>query len=565
MTIKILDSKVISQIAAGEVVERPASAVKELIENSLDAGSTNITIETREGGVGLIRVADNGNGIPADEVEIAFERHATSKISSLKDLENLSSLGFRGEALPSIASVAEVEMTTTALGQAGGMLLRLEDGKVIRKEAAARPTGTTIAVNNLFRKVPARLKFLKSEGAESSRIADVVSHFVLDFPEVKFTLIAEGKTILRSSGSGRLVDSVLEVYGNQVARNMLPLGGGSPGWSDDADPIRVEGMVSAPQLSRSNRDYISFFVNRRWVSSRTLTWAIEEAYHGLLMQDKHPLAVINITLPSQDLDVNIHPAKTEIKFQNERSVFGAVQKAVRAALVTSAPVPQAEERVPRFAAPPAPPAGFRASPALKDETAPSARPSATPLISLPVLRLLGQVNRNYLAAEGPDGLYLIDQHAAHERILFEKIREQRSNRKVEVQGLLEPATLEIQLSQVSILQKHLADLAEFGFTLEPFGERTYLVRAIPALLQERDWRAALREILESTGSNWTESLMITMACHGAVRAGQVLSEIEMRELLHQLEQAALPHTCPHGRPTMIYLTIQQLEKEFGRR
>jgi len=568
MPIRVLDKEVVSQIAAGEVVERPASVVKELVENSLDASSSQISIEVRGGGVSLIRVMDNGVGIPSGEVELAFSRYTTSKIGNLEDLESIESLGFRGEALPSIAAVAQVDVVSCASGESVGTYLSLNDGVVINKKSQGRSQGTTVTVRNLFRKVPARLKFLKSPTTENSHIANVVSRYALAFPEVKFTLSIDGKVTLRTPGSGRLIDSVTQVYGLEVAHNMMEIGRGDGRWEGGVVPpsVKVTGMVGSPAISRSSRGYLSFFINHRWVSSRLLAWAVEEAYHGLLPQGKHPVAIINISLPPEQVDVNIHPAKSEVKFQNERLVFSAVQKAVRQALIESMPVPKIEAPAIAYGAPAKPRELWQTS-ARSDNRLTSSLPAPlqTPQVSLPMLRVLGQLLSSYIVAEGPDGLYLIDQHAAHERVLFEKIKDQRARQKIEVQGLLEPVTFEVNLQQDEVLKSHYDSLAEFGFSIEPFGDRTYLVRAVPVLLHNKDWAGMVREVLDSlSGGDWAESIAISMACHSAVRAGQVLIEDEMRELIRQLEQAAVPHTCPHGRPTMIHLGSEQLAKEFGR-
>lgn len=561
MPIRALDPKVIAQIAAGEVVERPASVVKELIENSLDAGSSQISVEVRGGGVSLIRVSDNGVGIPSGEVGLAFDRYATSKVANLEDLESIRSLGFRGEALPSIAAVAQVEMTTCVTGEKAGTYLSLRDGVIANRRNQGRSQGTTVAVSNLFRKIPARLKFLKSAATENSHIANVVSQYALAFPEVKFSLSIDGRVALRTPGSGRLIDSLAEVYGAEVAGNMIELN-----TDTTASSPRVTGMVGSPRISRSGRGYLSFFVNRRWVNSRMMARAVEEAYHGLLMVGKHPVAVINISLPPQDLDVNIHPTKSEVKFRNDSMIFSAVHRTVRQALLEQVTVP----RVKATATRPIFPSVIReAASSPYAGASPGPAPSApTPAISLPVLRVLGQLNNSYIIAEGPDGLYLIDQHAAHERILFEKIEQQRPQREIEVQGLLEPMTLEVSPRQEAILKSRYQDLAEFGFAIEPFGDRTFLVRALPALIHDKDWAGMLRELLDSLAQgekgDWAEDVTRTMACHGAVRAGQSLTDAEMRELLRQLERSATPHTCPHGRPTMIHLSSGQLKKEFGR-
>jgi len=568
MPIRILDPQVVSQIAAGEVVERPASVLKELVENALDAGSSQISAEVRGSGVSLIRVIDNGAGIPPGEVELAFDRYATSKIGSLDDLVSISSLGFRGEALPSLAAVAQIDIVTCAAREQVGTYLSLKDGIAANRESQGRSQGTTITVRNLFRKVPARLKFLKSQATENSHIAQVVSLYALGFPEVRFTLLIDGRATLRTPGSGRLIDSVVEVYGLEVAQNMLEIEDG--GWESEASisSPQVTGMVGSPSISRSNRGYLSFFINRRWVNSRLLAWAVEEAYHGLLMERKHPVAIINISLPPSEVDVNVHPTKTEVKFRNERMVFTTVQKAVRQALVGLTPVPKIEAVATNYASP-STPRQISWTPA-KSSSLVNSLPIApqTPSVCLPVLRILGQLLSSYIIAEGPDGLYLIDQHAAHERILFEKIEVQRPRQEIEVQGLLEPVTLEVNPQQAEVLKSRYEDLAEFGFSIEPFGDRTYIVRAVPLLLHNKDWVGMLRQLLDSLfegdRTNWVERVAMSMACHSAVRAGQTLTDDEMRELVRQLEQTALPHTCPHGRPTMIRLSSGQLEKEFGR-
>jgi DNA mismatch repair protein MutL len=562
MPIKVLDPQVVARIAAGEVVERPASVVKELVENSLDAGSSQISIEVRGGGVSLIQVTDNGVGIPYGEVELAFDRYATSKVASLDDLESISSLGFRGEALPSIAAVAQVDMITCATGEKAGTYLNLKDGVIAGQRSQGRSQGTTVMVRNLFRQVPARLKFLKSVATENGHIANVVSQYALAFPEVKFFLFLDGRVALRTPGSGRLIDSIVEVYGAEVAENIIELKG------EAIAPLpRIAGMVGSPRISRSGRGYLSFFVNRRWVNSRLLARAVEEAYHGLLMVGKYPIAVINISLPAHELDVNIHPTKSEVKFGNERAVFSAVHRAVHQALVEQMTVPKIEEVAVAYESPSAPSQELLSS-ARVSITGPAPWAPEVPTSILPVLRVLGQLENSYIIAEGPDGLYLIDQHAAHERILFEKIGHQRSRRKMEVQGLLEPMTLEVSPRQEAVLRSHYQDLAEFGFTIEPFGDRTFLVRAVPALVYGKDWSGMLRELLDSISEgdkgDWAEGVAQSMACHSAVRAGQALTDAEMRELVRQLEQAANPRTCPHGRPTMIHLSSGQLKREFGR-
>jgi len=555
MPIKVLATEVVSKIAAGEVVERPASAVKELIENSLDAGATQIAVEAQGGGVELIKVSDNGAGIPASELELAFHRYATSKIDDLSDLEKISSLGFRGEALPSIAAVAEVEILTQTPSETIGSYLHLRKGEVVGKESRARPQGTTITVRRLFRYFPARLKFLKSVNTENSHIAHLVSQYALAFPEVKFSLVLDKRPSLRTTGNSDLREVVGEIYGSEVAQRMLKV--------ERKDGLaEVGGLTSPPSLARSNRNYLSFFVNRRWVRSPLLARATEEAYRGLLMDGQHPVTVIDISLPAQELDVNIHPAKAQIKFCHEQAVFGSVQKAIEEALART---PIASSKTVPFSVS----SGQWQSPRMIMDNEPAFVVAQLPTMELPVLRVLGQLANTYITAEGPDGLYLIDQHAAHERILYDRISAQWAQKEVEVQGLLQPITIELSPREKETMRASKEFLAEFGFTIEHFGNRSYVIRAVPALMARANIIEIISALLDNLASKespnpWEEKIAQSLACHGAIRAGQQLSNEEMRELIKQLEQTKQPRACPHGRPTMIHLSSHQLEKEFGR-
>jgi DNA mismatch repair protein MutL len=555
MPIKVLAPGVVSKIAAGEVIERPASVVKELIENSLDAGASQISIEVQGGGVDLIKVSDNGAGIPTSEIELAFCRYATSKISNLADLGNICSLGFRGEALPSIATVAEVEISTQTPSDNIGSYMYLRNGDIARAERHARAQGTTIAVRRLFRYFPARLKFLRSANTESSHVAHLVSQYALAFPEVRFSLLLNKHLSLQTTGNGNLRDVVSQIYGLEVAQGMLKV--------ETKDTLtKVSGLVSPPSLARSNRSYLSFFINRRWVRSPLLTKATEEAYHGLLMDGKHPIAVINILLPAQEVDVNVHPTKAQVKFRHEQAVFADVEKAIKGVL---ARMPIARSRIAPFSVT----SGQWQSPQLIKDKEPSFI-APLPAPGLPVLRVMGQLANTYIIAEGPDGLYLIDQHAAHERILYEKILAQWSHQGVEVQGLLHPLTIELSPKEEETLKTKKEILNQFGFTIEPFGNRSYLIRAVPALMMKTNVIEAISTVLDNLANKenptpWEEKIAESLACHSAIRAGQQLSNEETRELLKQLEQAYQPRTCPHGRPTMIQLSSHQLEKEFGRR
>jgi DNA mismatch repair protein MutL len=571
MPIRLLEPKVISQIAAGEVVERPASVVKELVENALDAGAGNISVTVRGGGVVQIQVSDDGCGIPAAEVTLAFTRHATSKITRTDDLHTVATLGFRGEALPSIASVSDVELLTLARGEAAGSRVEFRDGGPV-VHAAGRAPGTTVSVSHLFRQVPARLKFLKSTATENGRISAVVTAYALAHPEVRFSLQVEDRVTLRTGGGGALEAAAADVFGAQLAGEMLPVDGAR-------DDTRVSGVVTSPQVSRGSRAQIYFYVNRRWIQSQALARAVIQAYHGLMHEGRYPVAVLNVEIDPGDVDINIHPTKTEVRFRDEGAVFAAVQSAVRQTVAGEMPVHRLGEASTTYAAPPSPLPGFRPGTRPQPPTAPSPRtdsdtallmpPPTTPQAALPALRVIGQAIATYIIAEGPDGIYLIDQHAAHERILFEQIGAARAARGVEIQGLLEPETLELSPAEDAVLADNLPSLVEFGFNLEPFGERAYLVRAVPAVLREKDWQTTLRATLDRVAAgdaaDWPEHVTATLACHAAVRAGKTLTLEEMRELVRALEQATLPQTCPHGRPTMILLATGRLERDFQRR
>jgi DNA mismatch repair protein MutL len=573
LTIRILPPEVSVLIAAGEVVERPASVVKELIENSLDAAASQVSIDVRQGGLGLIRVTDNGKGVPSDVLALAFHRYATSKVTLARDLTRITTLGFRGEALPSIAAVADVEMLSRPANAVAGAYLRLVDGTPVEQGTRGAPVGTTVTVLHLFAKQPARRKFMRPPPAENQQIASLVSQYALAYPEVRFSLRLNARQALLTSGSGDLADAVANVYGAEIAAVMLPMR-----WPLDGErtAIRVSGLASPPHVSRASRGYVSLFVNRRWVLNRRLTFAVEEAYSGLMPAGRHPIAVVDLRLPCEEVDVNVHPTKAEVRFRQENDAFAAVQRAVRQALLEQAPVPSVASTAGAAVAQPAapeeptpPPLWQRAVEAEGQPQAAAGTAAPPPKVSLPMLRVVGQIGNTYIVAEGPEGMYLIDQHAAHERVLFEEICAARQRRAMDAQGLLEPAIVEVSPRHKEIILAYYEALSEHGFQLEPFGERTYLVRAIPAILAEKDLSRAFAELLdilsEEAAVDPQDRVAFSLACHSAVRAGQSLALEEMRELVRRLEQAEVPHTCPHGRPTMIHMSTALLEKEFRRR
>ncbi len=593
MAIRVLSQEVANQIAAGEVVERPASVVKELVENSLDAGARHIIVELEEGGKRLIRVSDDGYGIPADEVEIAFHRYATSKLETIEDLDRIGTLGFRGEALASIASVCRLTLTTRAAGEEIGTRIQLEGGQVTALDAIGAPQGTLIGVENLFYNVPARLKFMKKESTERGHIGALVSRYAMAYPSVRFVLRQGSKEVLRTTGSGDLREVLDEVFGLEAVSQMVPVEQPADTLRDDLPPIGVNGYASLPALNRSNRNQITLFVNGRWVQDSSLTYAVIQAYHTMLMVGRYPVAVLMISLPPEEVDVNVHPTKAEVRFRQPNAVFSAVQRAVRRTLVDEAPPPTIRHEVtwgsPDWAARrdriaqvtgdrirqmnidmemegpgqrpyQQPPAGA------ESEISPPARKR-----NLPMLRVVGQVGATYVVAEGPTGLYLIDQHAAHERILYEQLMAESIQDAVASQELLEAAAVELLPEQVALVEENLEVLHEVGFSVEPFGRNTIRLRAVPAIVSGGDpveaLLAAVGEIEcgEMPTEATAEEILIARVCKQvAVKAGQVLSYEEMAALIRQLEECESPRTCPHGRPTMLHMSAEQLAKEFGR-
>lgn len=579
MNIKKLSDDVASRIAAGEVVERPASVVKELVENSIDAGAQDIRVEIRRGGRRLIRVIDDGSGIPGDEVELAFERFATSKLRAIEELSDISTLGFRGEALPSIAVVSHLTVLTRAKGEQVGTLLRLEGGRIAHREAQGSAQGTVVTVENLFYNTPARLKFMRSVQTEARHISESVTCYAMAYPGLRFSLLSDGRTVFQSKGGGNLCDVLIEVYGLDIAQQMLEIQDGAA--SESA--VAVQGFVSDPSLHRSDTRSVTTLVNHRLVRDRLIGHAIREAYHGLLPKGRHPIAVLKLELPSQDVDVNVHPAKSEVRFRDTGVVHSTVQRAVRHALSIMAPVPGdsasfgwahvVEARQRRLVE-----AGNRPGMRVGD-LALEVQRTAEPLTStaepsggdkLPMLRVLGQLGRTYVIAEGPTGMYLIDQHAAHERVLYEHFQAERARAAVASQTLVEPITIEPGPRHAGLDKERLTKLQEMGFDIEPFGGDTYLVRGVPTILQTADLARSILDIMDEVERAdgvrpWEEEIIIGLACHGATRSGETLTMDQMQGLIVQLEQTSLPRTCPHGRPTMLHVSAEQLEREFGRR
>ena len=587
MPIRLLSSEVSSQIAAGEVVERPSSVVKELIENSLDAGAKSISISILDAGRALIEVADDGFGIPADELELAASRHATSKLVRSEDLFHISTLGFRGEALASIGSVARMTLTSRVENAKEGARLKVDGGIPGRVEKVGAPVGTVVRVEELFYNVPARLKFLKTDVTERRVIDSLVTRYALAYPAVRFKMTDGKQSLLQTAGDGDRRAILAALYGVDVAKQMLEVMAQEEGLS-------LSGFISPTSLTRSNRKEITFFVNGRWVQEISLSSALLQAYHTLLMVGRYPLSTLLLEIAPEDVDVNVHPTKAEVRFRQQDKVFSFVQRSTRKALLAFTPVPSLLPQLwgsrPQGESANRQPGidwsiahdeealddGGQATteyrpPAMVDGQGPVAKQMEAKT-GVPLLRLIGQIGATYLVAEGPDGLYLIDQHAAHERILFDKLMAQHATKSIAAQSLLTPTVVTLPPQSAKMLSSQLAFLNHFGFEVEEFGANTFQVRAMPGLFAGGDPDSALRALVEDFEEDEAplqaevEARLAARVCKRlAVKSGQILTTDEQRALLNDLEACQSPRTCPHGRPTMIHLSVDMLERQFGRK
>jgi DNA mismatch repair protein MutL len=596
--IRILPPAVAAGIAAGEVIERPASVVKELVENSLDAGAMAITVEVQQGGLQSIRVSDDGCGIPDDEVMLAFERHATSKLVSLDGLSEIATLGFRGEALSSIAAAAHVRLTTRTVDAEAASVVEAYEATATRRPREAAAAGTTIVVEALFSTIPARLKFIRSSGAESARIRQVVEHMAIANPHVRFSFKSDLRTVTQTTGNGQLRDVLGVVYGNEIASEMLEV------TESPRAPFPVHGMVGPPDRSRPNRTGISLFVNGRWIQSPTISTAVREAYRGLLMEGRYPMGALFLDVPAHVVDVNVHPNKREVRFTHDGDAFSSVERAVREALLeahpevqarglfsgmTDAGQPSASPRAFDFTMPPNSGAWSPLpEPAQAGSTAGAPDDSSTEVApgvqtddgtasaeggerwTTGELRVLGQISNTYIVAEGQDGMHLIDQHSAHESVLYYRLLRLWEESAPDVQPMLDPLPVELSAEQLETVPLAQETLARYGITLESFGDTTYLLRSVPAMARRVDGAQLVADVLDvvcgagSITPDAHHAVAASIACHSAVRAGQALDHQEMVALSTALVTDTNPQHCPHGRPTIIKVTTHMLEREFGR-
>lgn len=622
--IAVLPPAIAAQIAAGEVIRRPANVAKELLENAIDARATRIEVLIENGGIDRIRVRDDGIGIPSDQITDAFERHATSKLRQAEDLRSLTTLGFRGEALASIAAVAEVDITTRTQDDEAAVEARLHDGQVKHVRAAAAAPGTTVDVRQLFVSFPARRRFLRTATSEAQAIAQVIIDSALAYPMVAFRFESDGRELLNALGGGDLRDAVQAVHSHQVSRELLTLshtersthhpvadlkvnggeddrdgfdsGSSIAHSSERAQTVRIDGLIGPPSLHRGNRRYMHLIVNGRPINSPALLVAIEQGYRGLIAAGRHPVAILEITLPGEQVDVNVHPAKTELRFRNERFVFAAVRRAVLEVLAASPTVttPDTDWLLSNEITETAEAGSVSQSTSGRQilEAAQGASHLTTDLNQnfgsepfslllregLPALRLLGQIDGTYLIGEAPDGFYLIDQHAAHERILYERIETQRAAAAADgySQPLLEPVLLELSPAQAALANALSEDFVSVGWSFESIDGGAVILRAVPQTLHGDSIRRGrafdagrtFREQLDAVESDeritGPDRVAASLACHAAVRAGDVLTTSQQRSLLSELENARTPQSCPHGRPTTLHISAKALAHGFGR-
>ena len=639
--IHVLDNSLINKIAAGEVVERPASVVKELMENSIDAGASFVTVEIQNGGTTLIKIIDNGRGIPADEVETAFLRHATSKLSTFEDLGNILTLGFRGEALSSIASVAQVEMITKTDGDETGTKIELEGGKVLSKQPCAATRGTVFTVKNLFFNTPARRKFLKKPSTESGYVSDAVYHIALGHPETAIKFVNNGSTVFQTNGKGDISSAVLYIYGRDMSQALVPV-------SVKKDGYALNGLIGKPELNRGNRSYENFFINGRYIKSNLVSRAVEDAYKGRLMVGKFPVFMLDLTVPPDTVDVNVHPTKLEARFQNENFIYDLLYGAVYGTLKDLVLIPKAQwdAQKPVKQTPYIPPKPAEETAALpkklvdedillfreprkKEEMADlspamqkaaerivesadaqnihrdiyekAAAAAKTPMGSKTVVersftptagvqqdffdktddkkhffnnyKIVGQLFNTYWIVEQGSSMYMIDQHAAHERALYEEIlgKLEKDGERPVSQLLLQPVAVNVTAAEADVIESNRELLESFGFDIEPFGANAYALRAVPYILREPSDAGFFTEILDmlkeqpvSTPYSARLDAIATMSCKAAVKGHDKLSYSEAKELIERILKLENPFSCPHGRPTIIEMTKYELEKKFKR-
>lgn len=570
--IQILPGKLVNQIAAGEVVERPASVVKELVENSIDAGADNIVIETKDGGTTFIKVSDNGCGMSREDTELSLYRHATSKISEEADLWKISTMGFRGEALASISSVSKLTIKSRTKADLGGTQIDSNGGEILTIKEVGMKEGTQVEVYNLFFNIPARQKYLKLASTELGHITSIINTIALAHPNIAFKLIHNEKTIFDLDKATDLISRISAVFGKATADAMIPIFYGS-------SIFQIDGFIGKPLLSRSTNQHQYIFVNGRPIQHRLLAHKIKAAYHSMLMEDKKPVFVINIKIDPSLIDVNVHPRKLEIRFEDQETVLRTVYACVKTALEKNNLIPKGFSESKRYLSDRFPQETIKFSEeflkvreihSLKD-TSPYDPKDVSNI--QPSMQSITQIANSYIVAEDEKGLVLIDQHAAHERIRYEQLMDQFENQKKSVQSLLMPLQIELTSDEAVLIEENKEIFENLGFEIEHFGGKTFVIHAVPAFLSKEDVDFVMKGVLDdiinqkvpSKLLGKSEEIITYIACRSAIKFGQKLNADEMQGLIIQLEKLKRPYTCPHGRPTMISLTLDELEKMFGRK
>lgn len=588
MSIQVLPDSVVAQIAAGEVVERPASVVKELLENALDAGANHVHIAINGGGRKLIRISDNGSGIRSDELELAFTRHATSKLRVIDDLVSLATLGFRGEALSSIAAVSRITVTTRFRDERAGNQLHIEGGVIKSRQTVGAPVGTVISVENLFYNTPARLKFMKKENTEKRHIMALVTRYAMAYPHVRFVLEYDGREVFRSSGSGQLADVIVQAMGLDQFKQLIEVF--AEDTAHDMDPtINVVGYTSTPELHRSDRSSITLFVNGRWIQDASLTYGVVQAYHNLLASGRYPVAVLMVDIQRDEVDVNVHPTKAEVRFRDPGAVFSTVQRAVRQAVIAlSQPLGSRIAGVnmrwqPEQGESDQMDLHLDVDDVAADQRAPNRRqgyasgdPTEVPFgpeaplkpRTLPLLRVVGQVGARYIVAEGPAGMYLVDQHAAHKRVLYEHFKDAIKQNHVQITAVSTPQTIDLSGAESRVIDKGLETLRMVGLELEPFGLNTFRILGVPDEISDLDptelFPSVVDDLRNGTPDEVIDRLVQRMCRMAAVKTGEILNIEEMQSLIRQLERCESPRISPEGAATLVHMTGEQLARQFER-
>ena len=575
--IKVLSENLVNQIAAGEVVERPASVVKELVENSIDAGADKITIEVKDAGKTLIRISDNGKGMTKEDLKLAIQRHATSKIADESDLWKISTMGFRGEALASIASVSKMNIRSKMENDIAGNEIKIEASSVISENEIGMSQGTQIEVENLFYNTPARQNYLKKDSTELNHISSLLNTIALAKPGIAFKLIHNDKTVFDLPRVTDLISRISDIFGKSTADAMLPIFyGGSE--------FQLGGFIGKPLLSRSTTQHQYVFVNGRPIQHYLLANRIKAAYHSMLMEDKKPVFLLNIKIDPALIDVNVHPRKLEIRFEDQQTIVRIIYSAVKTALDKANLIPKGFTESRNYMSDSFPKKEAKAfSFGIPKNTVPQAIDFTKNIMqgrapmnleeNIPSIKSITQIANSYIVAEDESGLVLIDQHAAHERVRYEELMNQFENQEKSVQPLLVPQEMELSTDEINLINENKEIFEKLGFEIEEFGGKTFVINAVPTCLSGEDLDPVIKGVLDDIKNHKSpsnmqgriEEILTYMSCRSAIKFGQTLSLEEMQALIDQMQELKRPFTCPHGRPTMISLTLSELEKMFGRK